>query len=227
MTEPKRATITRLSERPVPSPERTSSWDCPPWRHVPELVLNHHMGEKPAHYPRVAAKLGWDADAVYVAFHVDDRYVRAVARQHQDCVCTDSCVEFFFCPGADVSKGYFNLEMNCGGTVLFHYQLLPRQHPVPLAPEHLAMLDINRSLPHLVEPEIQEPVSWFVECRVPFAALEPYLPFPRPRTGDTWRGNLYKCGDNTSHPHWLTWSPIDRPRPDFHVPDQFASLVLG
>ena len=61
----------------------------------------------------------------------------------------------------------------------------------------------------------------------PFAALEPYAAVARPQRGDRWRGNLYKCADHTSHPHWLTWAPINRPRPDFHVPDQFGILTFG
>jgi hypothetical protein len=79
----------------------------------------------------------------------------------------------------------------------------------------------------VVEPEIQEPVTWYIEYRVPFAVLETCTQFSRPRPGDVWRANLYKCADGTSHPHWLVWSPIVRPRPDFHVPDQFGHLVFG
>ncbi len=221
------AVITRLATPPAYAPEVESNWDQPPWRGVPELVLDRHMGTKPAHFPRTSAKLGWDAEALYVIFRVEDHFVRAVARKHQDSVCTDSCVEFFFCPGMDISRGYFNLELNCGGTALFHFQVVPRQNQIPLAAEHMARLSINRSLPQIVEPEIQEPVTWFVECRVPFGVLGPYREIARPKPGDTWRGNLYKCADNTSHPHWLTWSPIERPRPDFHVPDQFGMLTFG
>lgn len=209
------------------APEADSNWDRPPWDKVPELRIDQFMGERPAHLPRVAAKLGWDADALYVTFRVEDAYVRAVARQHQDAVCMDSCVELFFCPGMDIARGYFNLELNCGGTALFNFQKLPRQSPTPITAKHLAQLTISRSLPHIVEPEIQEPVIWFVGCRVPFAVLTAYCPFALPEAGGTWRANLYKCGDKTSHPHWLTWSPIARPRPDFHVPDQFGTLTFG
>lgn len=223
----KRATIPRLAAAPVAAPEFDSNWDRAPWQGVPELLLDGHMGTRPIHFPRVTAKLGWDDDALYVIFRVEDRFVRAVAQKHQDAVCTDSCVEMFFCPGPDAGNGYFNLEMNAGGTVLFHYQREPRQAHTPLAAADLAKLSINRSLPRIVEPEIREPVMWSVECRVPFAALEPSCTFARPRRGDAWRANLYKCGDETSHPHWLTWSPVDRPRPDFHVPDQFGTLVFG
>ncbi|MCD6337129.1 MAG: hypothetical protein J7M01_02720, partial [Candidatus Marinimicrobia bacterium] len=37
-------------------------------------------------------------------------------------------------------------------------------------------------------------------------------------------GNLYKCGDKTSHPHWASWSPIDKL--NFHQPKHFGEFVF-
>ena len=88
----------------------------------PRCASINFAGEQPVHFPRVQAKLAYDAAALYVIFQVADRYVRATAENYQDQVCEDSCVEFFFTPGEDISHGYFNLEVNCGGTVLFHHQ---------------------------------------------------------------------------------------------------------
>ncbi len=218
--------IARLSAPPPDDPDVLGNWDRPPWRAVPELVLAHHMGAPPRHRPRTAAKLGWDDQALYVLFRVEDAYVRAVARRHQDSVCRDSCVEFFFAPGADVAQGYFNLEINCGGTVLFHFQTMPRQNNIQLPPRALKQLTIRRTLPARVDPEIREPVTWLVECRVPFEVLAPYGAWTRPEPGTRWRGNLYKCADATSEPHWLTWSPMVWPRPNFHLPEQFGVLTF-
>ncbi len=202
-----------------------ANWDKPAWKAAAPLELTYYMGERPAHQPRVQAKLLYDDEALYVIFRVEDRYVRAVAKQHQDPVCRDSCAEFFFAPGTDVSKGYFNIEMNCGGTMLFHFQVVPRKNQVPLTPEELARVQIAHSLPKTVDPEITEPTTWTVEYRVPFDLLGKYYPgAKKPAPGVTWKANFFKCGDNTSHPHWLTWSYVDRPKPDFHVPTSFGTL---
>ena len=40
------------------------------------------------------------------------------------------------------------------------------------------------------------------------------------------RGNFYKCASATSQPHYLSWSPIDTPEPDFHRPEFFGKLTL-
>ncbi len=39
-------------------------------------------------------------------------------------------------------------------------------------------------------------------------------------------GNFYKCGDLTAHPHYVTWSPVGTPGPDFHRPEFFGELLL-
>jgi hypothetical protein len=211
--------------RRVPAlPPSDARWEKYPWTQAPALTVGRFMGARPEHAPRTQAKLAWDKQALGVIFRVEDRYVRAVARKHQDCVCTDSCVECFFAPGPDVSRGYFNIEINCGGVMLFHFQTVPRRDNRPVAPADAEQVTIAHTLPRRVEPEIPDPTVWTVEYRVPFAILGNYLPVSPPAPGTRWRANFFKCADATSHPHWLTWAFVDRPRPDFHVPEAFGEL---
>jgi len=205
-------------------PALDARWRKTPWRRLPPLLLRRHMGPRPAHFPRVAAKLAYDRRALYVIFRVRDRYVRATARRRQDSVCQDSCVEFFFVPGRDLENGYFNLEVNAGGVLLFHFQRQPRHNPVPIGPPLLRRVAVAHSLPRRVEPEIRRAVTWTVEYRLPWAGLEAYRPVALPAPGTVWRANFYKCADATSHPHWLTWACVNRPQPDFHVPEDFGEL---
>lgn len=201
-------------------------WDKEPWQDLPELKLEYHMGALPEHFPEVNARIAYDTRAINVIFRVRDRYVKAVADQYQDPVYKDSCVEFFFTPGPDVNEGYFNLEMNCGGTALFHFQKVPRKDPVNISPEDFKRIDVAHTLPEKVDPEITKTVTWVVEYRIPFDMLQHYNAFEPPREGSRWRVNLYKCADDTSHPHWLTWSPVSLPEPDFHQPGHFGTLVF-
>jgi hypothetical protein len=201
-------------------------WEKPVWAGIEPLTLGEAMGEKPDHFPLVQARLGYDEAALAVIFRVEDQYVLARAGQHQDIVCTDSCVEFFFAPGKDISAGYFNLEMNGGGIMLFHFQTIPRRDAVALDPDRVARVEVAHSLPSTVDPEIAEPVTWTVEYRLPVAALEGFCPIDRPAAGVVWRANFFKCADASSHPHWLTWATVNRPQPDFHVPGDFGQLVF-
>jgi hypothetical protein len=221
MTYPREYLVPRL---PAGSLPLSRGWDDEPWRSIPELRIEHALGDPPAHRPVARARLAYDDAALVACFRVEDRYVLATAAKHQDAVCIDSCVELFFTPGPDVSDGYFNIECNCGGTVLFHHQQARSQAVQVIDLGTIEAMEIRHSLPARVVPEIPEPVVWTASYRVPFDRLGRYAPVARPSPGVAWRANLYKCADRSSHPHWLTWSPLDLLKPDFHRKEHFGTL---
>jgi len=184
------------------------------------------MGETPGHFPKTEVKIAYDDTAIYLMFRVEDRYVRAVAAAHQDNVWEDSCVEFFFTPDSDLSKGYFNLEMNCGGTLVFHFQPGARKERIVIPVSECRQIRCWHSLPRIIDPEIVEPVTWTLACRLPMVLVEKYSGVITPEPGVEWRANFYKCADKSSHPHWLTWSPVDFPKPNFHLPRYFGILAF-
>ena len=222
---PAREYTVRRASPPEPAPAgQGPAWDAPVWRDLPSLVVDLPVGDPPAHTPRTLARLCWDEGGLHVMFRVEDRYVRAVASRYQDPVSKDSCVELFFTPGADLGEGYFNIEMNCGGTTLFRHQLGRGVQRREVTEEDAVRLAVAHTLPQRVDPELPGPVTWLVSYRVPFDLLGRYAPIMAPGPAVVWRANLYKCGDGTSHPHWLAWSPIDLPAPDFHRPEFFGTL---
>lgn len=202
-----------------------ADWNNPFWQDVATLAIDQILGDPPVHRPQTQTKLQYDDEAIYAIFQVHDRYVRAVAENIQDSVCCDSCVEFFFTPGEDIAAGYFNLEVNAGGVPLFHFQTIPRQGQL-FTPEQVDQIEIKSSEPKIIEPEMTEPHTWTLEYRLPLAILETYAPVARPAPGVCWRANFYKCADQSSHPHWLTWSPLVVAKPDFHVPEFFGTLLF-
>lgn len=202
----------------------SADWDQFPWKDLPSQLIQNHMGTTPPHFPRTEVKIAYDDTTIYLMFRVADRYVRALAREDQDNVWEDSCVEFFFTPGSDVSKGYFNLEMNCGGTLLFHFQPGSGRDRIVIPQKECVRIGRTHSLPQRVDPEIQDPVTWTVSYGIPLALLEIYCRVDMPGPGVAWQGNFYKCADKTSHPHWLTWAPVHFPKPNFHLPQFFGIL---
>lgn len=199
-------------------------WEDSTWKEILHADIDNFMGDKPAHFPVTQVKMAYDNSAIYVKFKVNDRYVKAVYSSHQDPVYKDSCVEFFFTPGSDISEGYFNLEMNCIGIMLFHHQKIPRQNAVAISELDVEKVEVVTSLTGVINPERAEKVSWIVSYKIPFSILKKYHSFDIPEPGTVWRANFYKCADETSHPHWLTWAPIDNPSPDFHRPEFFGEL---
>ncbi len=202
-----------------------SKWDEGQWQGVEALEILNYMGDKPSHFPRAEAKLIYDEANIHVFFRVEDRFVRSVATEYHGSVWEDSCAEFFFTPGTDISEGYFNIEMNCCGVMLMAHQTGLGQNTVSVAVDDCQKIEIVSSIKEkTVDPEIAEPLTWSLQYRVPALMLEKYASVEKPAAGVIWRANFYKCGDETSHPHWLTWSPVDRPSPNFHLPEFFGEI---
>ena len=220
-------TIQRTAQLPPPD----ADWDRPHWTQAETLQVTHYAWEDSGHHPPTAARLLYDDRHLAVIFRVEDQYVRAVAQKFQDSVCSDSCVEFFIAP-LPGSDAYFNFEVNCGGTMLVHRCVSPAerqdgQEPVPVSDADGATIAIAHSLPRIVEPEIAEDTTWTLEYHLPFALFKNYFSASTPTPGTVWRGNFYKCGDHTSHPHWGSWAPVEVPRPSFHQPAFFQPLRFG
>ena len=199
-------------------------WDSEFWQNAQSVELKNYMGQKPEHFPKVLAKLLYDEKFIYVIFHVNDRFVRATTEKYNDSVCCDSCAEFFFTPGSDITAGYFNIETNCIGTMLIYQQTKLGEDSVFVAPSDAGQIKKTTSLNGLIVEEITEPVDWTLEYAVPIDMLAKYMQVEKPSPGTIWRANFYKCADRTSHPHWLTWSPVELPAPNFHQPKFFGTL---
>ncbi|MDU5344496.1 MAG: carbohydrate-binding family 9-like protein, partial [Prevotella bivia] len=45
-------------------------------------------------------------------------------------------------------------------------------------------------------------------------------------SGLTMKANFYKCGDKTDQPHFLSWQKVDLPKPDFHRPEFFGTIIF-
>lgn len=222
ISETKTYEVTELKTPPVVN----AVWDKAPWNNITALSVKEYMGEKPLHFPATQAKVAFDSEAIYVIFKVEDQYVKAIGSKNQDPVCKDSCVEFFFSPEESTQNGYFNLEMNCGGTMLFRHQKIPRKGGKYITDAHIDEIEVAHSMPKIIDKEIKEKTTWVVEYRIPFSILKEYHDFSDPGSGTVWRTNFYKCADETSHPHWITWAPVDKPMPDFHLPSFFGELVF-
>ncbi|HEY1683174.1 MAG TPA: carbohydrate-binding family 9-like protein [Tepidisphaeraceae bacterium] len=208
-------------------PQTIADWDDRAWNHVAVAEISHFHPRSSDFHPITQARLMHDGQRIFLRFDVQDRYVISTASQYQDAVFKDSCVEFFFRPKPQ--SGYFNLEVNCGGTKLMSYVEDPSRAPDGLKkwrPVDAADADkiiIHHSMPSVVDPEITEPTHWRNGEIIPISALEPYCGKIGNLSGQTWTGNLFKCVEKNSHPHWATWSPIGE-QLNFHQPKYFADF---
>jgi hypothetical protein len=203
-----------------------ADWNKRIWQSINPLRIENQMGADPKFRPQTEVKMAYDSTDLYVIFKVDDRFVRSVTEVYNGPVYGDACVEFFFSPDSNQPLWYFNLEVNCGGIPLLHYVTKPREAIQKLAIEDIQEIEIAHSMPKVVDPEITEPVTWTLEYRIPFYLLEKYSKVSRPAPGVIWHANFYKTANQNSNPHYLTWSFVDHPKPNFHLPEYFGTLIF-
>ena len=214
-----------IAEATAP-PELSGSWDGPVWRSISVLAVDVYRPESGSHRPVTECKLCYDRDRLYGIFRVADCFIRCVHSGFQAAVYKDSCVEIFVEPKA--GSGYFNFEFSCGGALLASYVTDPTRVAgrvkafTSLAPEETGRIGIFHSLPAVVDPEITEPGVWTLEFSIPVSVLETYVGIIGDLPGQIWRANFYKCGDETSHPHWGAWAPVGAL--NFHRPADFGML---
>jgi hypothetical protein len=62
--------------------------------------------------------------------------------------------------------------------------------------------------------------SWSLSVEIPFGILG----IDAAALPQALEGNLYKCADATSKPHYVSWNPIETKSPDFHRPEFFGEM---
>lgn len=175
----------------------------------------------PSEYPYApfcAGRLARTEDALIVDFRVSGLDLRARNTEDNGTQWEDSCVEAFF-ENPDGSE-YYNFEINPLGKVLAACGA-SRNDRVKRPGEE--MQEILRTAQFEGPQEYDGGIwNWRVTVVIPFRLLgaDPdNLP-------EKIRANFYKCGDLTAHPHFVSWSPIGTPTPDFHRPEFFGELIL-
>lgn len=173
--------------------------------------------------PEVRFRMFHMGDRLFVRFEVAERYTAARVVEDNGEVWTDSCVEFFFAP--DSGAGYYNFETTCIGRMLLGHRLSRNEGVVHASAETLASVRRVSSLPDAPFEEREGDNRWTLTLAIPPQALFRHA-------FDSWDGvrgrmNIYKCGDNLSHPHFLSWRPIATPQPDFHRPEFFGEVEFS
>lgn len=167
------------------------------------------------HLPDVKVYMGYCDQRLWLHYTVYNDFVRAVCRQDQDPVWQDSCVEFFVKQG-DI---YHNFEFNSLGVCLsaFGPDRIARER---LDNEHMAQILRFPSIKMENLPSDSFPTNWSLTVAIALDLIGV-------NAGSQFLVNFYKCGDKTKVPHYISWSAIATPSPDFHQPGYFAPVELA
>ena len=115
---------------------------------------------------------------------------------------------------------YYNLECTCTGK-LYLRRGADRHDREFLPKTAYAGIQRRPSLGTAPFGLREEPTAWELALDIPASTFE-----LDSFAGLRGRGNFYKCGDRLPVPHYLSWAPIDTPKPDFHRPEYFEELIF-
>ncbi len=171
--------------------------------------------------PEVSVEVSNDHEALYLHYRVKGEQLRAVTTEDQGPVWEDSCVEFFCQVPGD--KHYCNFECNCIGSMVGSRRLGRAEDVVPFSPDEMGTIERKCTFPREAFEEKDGLFAWEVELRIPLRLI---FREKKPAFPQTLKANFYKCADKTKKPHFVSWQPIDLPKPDFHCPQFFGEITL-
>ncbi len=168
--------------------------------------------------PDVEFAMAYNEAAIFIKYYVSETAVRAANTSINSRVWDDSCVEFFI--SFDDTSNYYNLEFNCIGTACAGYGAT-KNHRQIISPQLVSQIQYQSVITNRQQDNT---IHWELTIAIPkniFCFTEPGV-----LKGKKCRVNFYKCGDLLPVPHFISWSNILAPEPNFHLPEFFGTLYF-
>ena len=184
----------------------------PDWDKVPEINIDQVLWTLDAGI-RAWGQVCHDAENLYVRMRAAEGEIRAENSAPLSPVWEDSCLEFFFRPGG--CAYYFNFELNPNGCLCLQVGSDRTDRFNIVRRDAAAYFGIRTA---------GTKDGWEASYRIPLSFFRLFC--PGYRFEGELRANMYKCGDKTVRPHYLSWKRIGLEKPDFHCPEFFGRLVF-
>ena len=181
------------------------------WSRVPELHADTVLWE-PYSGIQAFGQFCYNDENLYVHLRAVEEHIRAQYTAPLSPVHKDSCLEFFFMP----EDRYFNFEINPNGCLHIGFGHNRQDRTVLFKKDDAVFFDIRTD---------STDDGWEVYYRIPLSFIR--LFYPDYHFEGTMRANVYKCGDETAHIHYLSWNPVSSETPDFHRPQDFGRMTFG
>lgn len=168
--------------------------------------------------PGVKFRIAHTGNEIWLKYYVHEKNILAKETRTNGNVYKDSCVEFFI---SFDGKNYYNFEFNGIGTI--HLAYGPgRKDRKFVNPGMVSKIETRPSLGRLPFDEKSGEFDWELMIRIPMVsfAFNFIDTFEKVKA----KGNFYKCGDDTSEPHFVTWNPVKTDQPDYHRPEYFGKI---
>ncbi|MCK5730224.1 MAG: hypothetical protein KAH68_04065 [Draconibacterium sp.] len=170
--------------------------------------------------PDLKFRIAHNKNEIWLKYYVTEKNILAKATLTNGDVYKDSTVEFFI---SIDNKNYYNFEFNCIGTIhLAHGAGRGKRNLINS--DIAEKIEIKSSLGNQPFEEKSGNFIWEMMIRIP---VECFV-FDNITSLHELKAtaNFYKCGDETSEPHFVTWKPIGTKNPDYHQPEFFREVYF-
>jgi len=206
---------TTIVARFVDQPVGESDFENRIWKECQPIQIEHYWSGEPAPASRHAeARVCWSDEALHVRFVGTQQEPLVVSadpvtdRKTLGLWDRDVC-EIFLAPDPSKSSRYFEFEAAPTGEWVdlgITLKLSGRETDWDFASGFTTAAKVDGE-------------QLFLGMRIPWSEA-----LPKPRSGDVWRVNLFRCVGPEAPERYLGWRPTRTPEPNFHVPEAFGSL---
>ncbi|WP_312101703.1 carbohydrate-binding family 9-like protein [Lachnoclostridium sp.] len=136
--------------------------------------------------------------------------------EDEDPVYQDSGLEIFINFGPDNQKfEYLNFEMNANGAMLSHCGTIKNRRKISDVTSYHA----------ICKAELNDN-DWNILLKIPMELICTFNEGRPLKQGDKFAFNCYKISEDPSIEHYASYSPIQNPVPNFHLPQFFAEATI-
>jgi hypothetical protein len=191
---------------------QNAAWD----RAHPAKIDRYWSGERTPAARQAEARVLWSNQALHLRFvcHQGEPLIVSDKPQSEEKTMglwdRDVC-EIFIAPDPNVVERYFEFEAAPTGEwldVAIHWTPEKRESDWQFAS-------------HMTAAARVETERVTIAMRIPWNHW-----IHEPQKGERWRINLFRCVGKDPDRGYLAWQPTKTPKPSFHVPQVFGSLVF-
>lgn len=172
--------------------------------------------------PKTYGYLGYiEGTGFFAKFFIEESEPKRIYTENRDPVYKDSAVEVFLAflkEGEMLSNDcmYTNFEFNSNGALLANYGE-GRHDRQSITDEQFVLTECTTHI---------EADCWTAEVTIPESYLYQICDFDAVKKGRSFYCNFYKIAESQEIMHFGSFSPIDSPSPNFHLPVCFAKAKI-
>jgi hypothetical protein len=171
---------------------------------------------------KTAARLVWDAQALYVGFDADDADITARFLERDDPTYRDDAVEIFINPDPKQEAVYYGFEMNARGTL---YDYLNYNSRTLFKRFDATGVKIATALRGTLNAPKDVDSGWSLEASIPWSNFEELSRRP-PGVGTVWKANVNRWDGVEPNRRMSIWSDPQNTTSWPHVPSRFGEIVF-